>query len=168
MSKQNKNRLWLDLVTFVTLLVVSAPRTTGNTIHELLALALSGAIIAHLLLNWTWIVEITSRLFTKSAQKSRINYILNWALFAGGIMTLLSGLMISKTVVPFFGLSLPQNMSWRQLHSLSTNVIMILMGLHMALHWNWIVNMFKRMSVRRVSPQVVTPAFSIRRKDAQA
>ena len=50
MSKQNKNRLWLDLVTFVTLLIVSAPRVTGDTIHEWLALALSGAIVAHLLL----------------------------------------------------------------------------------------------------------------------
>jgi hypothetical protein len=168
MSKQNKNRLWLDLGTFVTLLIVSAPRITGDTIHEWLALALSGAIVLHLLFNWSWIVEITSRLFTKDAKNSWINYILNWALFASGIMIVLSGLMISKTVVPFFGLSVPENMSWRQYHELSTNIIMILMGLHVALHWNWIVNMFKRMSAPRVSSRVAAPALSTRRKDVQA
>jgi len=168
MSKQNKNRLWLDLVTFVTLLIVSAPRVTGDTIHEWLALALGGAIVVHLLLNWTWIVEITSRLFTKGAKGSRINYVLNWALFASGIMVMLSGLMISKSVVLFFGLSLPENMSWRQLHELSTNITMILMGSHLALHWNWIVNMFKRMAAPRLSSTNTAPALSIQRKDAQA
>ena len=168
MSKQNKTKLLLDLCTFVTLLIVSAPRFTGDAIHEWLGVALSGAIVVHLLLNWNWIVEITARLFTKSAKNSRISYILNWALFACGIMTILSGLMISKTVVPFLGLSLPQNMSWRELHVQSTNIIMILMGLHVALHWNWIVNMFKRMFAPRVPSQVTSPALTIQRKDAQA
>jgi len=67
MSNQNKTRLILDLITFIALLVVSAPHFTGEAIHEWLALALSGAIIIHLLLNWNWIVEISSRLFTKVA-----------------------------------------------------------------------------------------------------
>ena len=168
MSKQNKNRLWLDLGTFITLLLVSAPRTTGDTIHEWLALALGGAIIVHLLFNWTWIVEITSRLLTKGAKNSWVNYFLNWALFLSGIMTILSGLMISRSVVPFFGLLLPQSGSWRQLHELSTNIIMIQMGLHVALHWNWIVNMFKHMSAPRVFPRVASPAIPIQRKDVQA
>ena len=168
MSKQNKNRLWLDLGTFVTLLVVSAPRTTGDTIHEWLALALGGAIVVHLLLNWSCILEITSRLFAKGAKNSRVNYVLNWGLFASGIMIMLSGLMISKTIVPFFGLSLPENMSWRQLHELSTNITMILMGLHVALHWNWIVNMFKRMFAPRLPSRAAAPALSIQRKDVQA
>jgi len=168
MSKLNINKWLLDLGTFVTLLVVSAPRTTGIAIHEWLAIALSGAIVVHLLLNWNWIVQITSRLFTKAAGKSRFSYFLNWALFASGIMVMLSGLMISRTVVPSFGLSLPQSMSWRELHGLSTNIIMILMGLHVALHWSWIVNMFKRMIGSRVSPQVTAPVLTIQRKDVRA
>ena len=168
MSKQNINKLLLDLGTFITLLVVSAPRFTGEAIHEWLSLALGGAIVVHLLLNWNWIVEVTARLFTKSAKNSRLNYVLNWALFASGIMIMLSGLMISKSVVPFFGLTLPQNMSWKELHEVSTNITMILMGLHVAHHWNWIVNMFKRIFTPRIPAQTTSSAMSIQRKDARA
>ncbi len=134
MSKQNLTKLFLDLAAFIALLIVSAPRFTGAAIHEWLAIALSGAIVVHLLLNWNWIVQITARLFSKSTNNSRFGYFLNWGLFASGIMIMLSGLMISETFVPFFGLSLPQNMSWKSLHELSTNITMILMGLHVALH----------------------------------
>lgn len=70
-----------------------------------------GVIVVHLLLNWNWIAQITARLFTKMAKGQRFNYFLNWGLFASGILIMLSGLMISKTVVPFFGISLPENMS---------------------------------------------------------
>ena len=167
MSKQNLTKLFLDLGTFVALLIASAPHFTGDAIHEWLSLALGGAIVVHLLLNWNWIVQITARLFTKVAKGQRFNYILNWGLFASGIMIMLSGLMISKTVVPLFGISLPENMSWKQLHELSTNITMILMGLHVASHWNWITNMFKRMfAPRAAAPVISAPVMSLRRKDA--
>lgn len=166
MPKQNLTKLFLDLSAFVALLIVSAPRFTGVAIHEWLAIALSGTIVVHLLLNWNWIVEISSRLFSKSAKNSRFGYILNWALFASGIMIMLSGLMISKTVVPFFGLSLPQNMSWRGLHEMSTNITMALMGLHVALHWSWINSMFKRLVTPRRGPQgAAAPNFATMQRE---
>ncbi len=167
MSKQNLTKLFLDLGTFVALLIASAPHFTGDAIHEWLSLALGGAIIVHLLLNWNWIVQITARLFAKVAKGQRFNYILNWGLFASGIMIMLSGLMISKTVVPFFGISLPENMSWKQLHELSTNITMILMGLHIATHWSWITNMLKRIfAPRAAAPVISAPVMSLHRKDA--
>ena len=170
MSKQNKIKLFLDLGAFVALLISGAPHFTGDAIHEWLGVALSGAIIVHLLLNWNWIVQVTSRLFTKAVRGQRVNYILNWSLFASGIMIVLSGLMISKTVVPFFGVTLPQNMIWREFHELSTNITMILMGLHMALHWSWIVNMFKKMFAPRgiSSTGSPVPALSMQRRDVQS
>jgi cytochrome b len=167
MSKQNVTKLLLDLGAFIALLISSAPRFTGGTIHEWLGIALSGTIIVHLLLNWNWIVGITSRLFSKVAKGQRFNYFLNWGLFASGILIVLSGLMISKTVVPFFGITLTENMSWKELHSLSTNITMVLMGLHVAVHWSWITCMFKRMFAPRVVEQKnVVPALSMQRKDA--
>ncbi len=166
MSKQNTTKLLLDLGAFVGLLIASAPRFTGGTIHEWLGISLGGVVIVHLLLNWNWIVGITTRIFTSKSKGQRFKYILNWSLFASGIMIVLSGLMISKTVVPFFGLTLPQNMSWKELHELSTNITMILMGLHMAVHWSWITNMVKHLFVPRSAPKPVVPALSIQRRDA--
>ena len=168
MSKQNITKLFLDLGAFVALLISTAPHFTGEAIHEWLGVALSGAIVVHLLLNWNWVVGITSCLFSKVAKGQRFNYFLNWGLFASGIMIVLSGLMISKTVVLFFGLSLPQNMSWKELHSLSTNIMMVLIGLHVAVHWSWITSMFKRMFIPRAAPRIVTPTMTMQRKDVQS
>jgi len=82
-------------------------------------------------------------------------------------MIVLSGLMISKTVVPFFGISLPQNRSWKELHELSTNIIMILMGLHLAVHWNWIVSVFKNIFAPKVIAQTV-PSLVVQRKEVSS
>ncbi len=145
MSKQNRTKLLLDISAFVALLVVMDPRTSGIAIHEWLAIALGGAVVVHLLLNWNWIVELSKRLFTKGLNGARTNYILNWLLFIDGILIMLSGIMISETVVPALGLTLPMNFAWRGLHDLSANISMILMGLHITLHWNWIVSTTKRL-----------------------
>ncbi len=169
MSKQNRTKLLLDISTFVALLIVMDPRTSGIAVHEWLAIALSVTVVIHLLLNWNWIVEVTKRLFTKGKglNGSRINYILNWALFIDGVLIMLSGILISEAVMPALGLPLPSNFTWSGLHEVSTNLSMLLMGLHVALHWNWIVSTVKRIFTRRES-QPVTANISMDRKDAQA
>ena len=151
MSKQNRMKLLLDISTFVAFLIAMDPRTSGVAIHEWLTIALGATVVVHLLLNWNWIVEVTKRLFAKGKglNGARTNYILNWLLFIDGILIMLSGIMISETVVPAFGLSLPLNFAWRSLHDLSANISLILMGLHITLHWSWIVSTFKRMVLRR-------------------
>lgn len=156
MSKTNRTKLLLDLGAFVAFLVVMDPRSSGIAVHEWLAVALGGTIIVHLLLNWNWLVEVTKRFFTKGLNGARTNYILNWLLFIDGIMIMVSGIMISESIVPTLGLMLPQDMAWRSLHDLSANISLLLMGIHITLHWSWIVNSFKRL-VNFSRPQPVTP-----------
>lgn len=168
MSNQNRTKLLLDISTFAAFLIAMDPRTSGIAIHEWLTIALGATVVVHLLLNWNWIIEVTKRLFTKGKglNGSRINYILNWALFFDGVLIMLSGLMVSEAVMPAFGLTLPPNFMWRELHEVSTNLSILLMGLHMALHWNWIKSTTKRLFARRES-QVVPANMSMERKDAQ-
>ena len=151
MSKTNRTKLLLDISTFVAFLIAMDPRTSGIANHEWLTIALGATVVVHLLLNWNWIVEITKRLFAKGKglNGAHTNYILNWLLFVDGILIMLSGIMISEAVVPAFGLALPMNFAWRSLHDLSANISLLLMGLHITLHWNWIVSTFKRMVLRR-------------------
>ncbi len=156
MSKTNRTKLLLDISTFVAFLIAMDPRTSGIAIHEWLAVALGATIVVHLLLNWNWIVEITKRLFAKGKglNGARTNYILNWLLFVDGILIMVSGIMISESVVPALGLTLPMNFAWRSLHDLSVNISLLLMGLHLTLHWNWIISTFKRMIGRREAKPV--------------
>ena len=41
---------------------------------------------------------------------------------------------------------------WRMLHSTSANGTLILVGLHFALNWSWVINMVKRHIVSPLFP----------------
>ena len=141
---KTKIKLVIDIVIFIAFLIAMDPHSSGIAMHEWLATSLIAALAVHLLLSWDWISNITRRFLGKVNNQSRINYILNWSLFIDGSIIMLSGFMISETVLPFFGINLPRTFTWRGLHELSTNLFLLLLGLHTALHWSWIADTFKR------------------------
>ncbi len=141
---QTKTRLVIDVLLFIAFLITMDPHSSGITIHEWLATSMLAVVMIHLLLNWDWIVQITRRFLGRVNSQSRINYLLNWLLFIDGTVIMLSGFMISEAVLPALGISLPRNFAWRELHDLSANLFLALLGLHTALHWSWIVDAFKR------------------------
>lgn len=143
-SNQTKTKLVVDLLLFGAFLIAMDPRSSGISVHEWLATSLFGVLIVHLLLSWDWIVQVTRRFIGKIHTQSRINYILNGLLFIDGTVIMLSGFMISQAVLPSLGIQLPRNFAWRGLHELSTNLFLVLLGLHTAFHWSWVVNAFKR------------------------
>lgn len=142
-ANQNKTKWILDLAIFIGFLVAMDPRSTGIAIHEWLTLSALAAILLHLLLSWDWLAQVTTRFLGKVSSRSRVNYILNWLLFIDGILIMLSGILISEHAIPALGLELPMNFTWRRLHDMSANISLLLLGLHTALHWGWIVNAFK-------------------------
>jgi hypothetical protein len=140
------------------------PRTSGIAVHEWLSLALAGTVVVHLLLNWEWIAQLTTGMFTKGLNGSRVNYILNWLLFIDGILIMLSGLMISESALPSLGFTLPVNFAWNGLHEFSANIFLALMGLHLALHWNWVMSTIKKLFAGGTSKSAIRMAG----KDMQA
>ena len=141
---QTKTKLVIDAALFIAFLIIMDPRSSGITVHEWLATSLLAVVVIHLLLSWDWIVQITRRFLGRTNNQSRLNYILNWLLFMDGAVIMLSGFMISESVLPFLGISLPRNFVWRSLHNLTANLFLVLLGLHTAMHWGWIVETFKR------------------------
>ncbi|HLO29578.1 MAG TPA: DUF4405 domain-containing protein [Anaerolineales bacterium] len=143
-KSRTKVKLVIDVIIFTAFLIAMDPRSSGIPIHEWLASSLIAVLVVHVLLSWDWIARLTRRFMDRIKAQSRINYILNWLLFIDGSVIMLSGFMISQSVLPYLGISLPRNFAWRGLHEFSTNLFLILLGLHTALHWNWIVEAFKR------------------------
>jgi len=150
---RNKTNLIVDSAIFLAFLVAMAPRFSGMAIHEWLGIAFGAAITTHLLLHWQWLVEVTKRFFSKTQWSARINYILNALLFIDITLVIFSGLMISEVALPFVGIQLAQSGSWRGLHGTVANLFLVLVGLHVALHWQWIVNMFKRFVITPFAPR---------------
>jgi len=143
-NHQTKIKWVVDVIIFVAFLVAMDPHSSGVAVHEWLTTAALAAIAVHLLLSWDWVVQVTRRFTGKVNGLTRVNYVLNWLLFVDVMVVMLSGFMISEAVMPFLGISLPENFTWRTLHHLSADVFMPLLGLHTALHWNWLVKAFKR------------------------
>lgn len=141
---QTKLKLVIDVGIFIGFLIAMDPRSSGIPIHEWLATSMLAVLVIHLLLSWDWIVQITRRLFGKVSTPTRVNYILNWLLFIDGCLLMVSGFMISESLLPYLGIELARGFAWRGLHDLSANTFLVLLGLHTALHWNWIVENTKR------------------------
>jgi hypothetical protein len=139
-----KTNLALDLSIFTAFLAVANPTLTGITIHEWLALAFAAAIITHLLLHWTWVVKVTREFFKKLFHQSRLNYAVDALFFIAVTGAIFSGLMISRSGMSTLGIQLNAGREWRTIHNLTANGSLVLLALHFALHWKWLVANLKR------------------------
>ncbi len=163
-SKTKINFL-IDLVIFIAFLLAMDPRLTGFAIHEWLSIAFAAAIIIHLLLHWQWITTATRRLFGKLASQARLNYIINILFFIAMTIVIFTGVMISEEALPLFGIHFARNFFWRLLHSFAADASLFLIGLHVAVHWKWIVNAFKRYVMQPLTPNRIR---RLTQREAQA
>jgi hypothetical protein len=128
--------LLVDLGIFAGFLLVSAPHFTGMSLHEWIGVAFGAATVAHLLLHWKWLVAVIKRM----PAAARVNFVLNTALFIDITIITFTGLLISKVALPFFGISLNAGHAWQSIHTVSADISLWLIGLHVALHWKWIAS----------------------------
>ena len=146
-----KTNLILDFTIFAAFLVAFEPALTGLAIHEWLSLAFTAALITHLLFHWKWIVTLAAQFLRNLFHASRLNFVVDVLFFIAMTITMFTGVMISRSIMPFFGFAMPENSPWRFLHSMAADLSMITLGIHFALHWNWIVSAVKRHVISPVS-----------------
>lgn len=160
MKQDNRNvvsartNLFVDVATFVVFLIATAPRLSGITIHEWLGVAFGAAIIVHLLLHWQWIIAVGKTLLSKARTNARVNYLLNIALFIDATLITFTGLMISEVVLPIFGIHMPHESVWHRLHSLTSDAGVMMVALHLALHWQWVIKTTSRLLGFTPKPKV--------------
>lgn len=130
--------LLVDAGIFIAFLVASNPSLTGISLHEWLSVAFAGTILLHILMHWKWVVTLTRQFFYKLFHVSRLQYVIDALLLIAFTGIMLSGLMISKSVLPTLGLQASSNQAWRVVHATSASASLFLVGLHFALHWNWL------------------------------
>ncbi|MEZ4865420.1 MAG: DUF4405 domain-containing protein [Caldilineaceae bacterium] len=142
----------VDSTIFLAFLVAMNPHMTGMAVHEWLGLSFGAGILTHLLLHWQWIVGVTTRLFGKVAKEARINYIVNLLFFIDMVIVIFTGVMISESALPTLGITLAHSFLWRGVHTTAANGALVLLGVHVALHWRWIVSTTKRYFARLHGP----------------
>ena len=133
----------LSLSLTIVMLLLMDPRSFyGISFHEWAGLAVGLFFILHKILNWGWIKKVTLSFFRKSPWRARMNYILDVILLAGLTLMILSGIAIARTI-DFSWLKLGGSpMFWRVMHTSSSLITLVLFGIHLGLHWNWVVQRF--------------------------
>ena len=144
MKNKTKTNLLVDILLIVVFLIVYEEKATGTTIHEWLGIAIGFIFIIHIILHWNWLVASTKHLFNRMKTESRLNYILDILIYIGFTTIMFSGIMISESFLPTFGIKVAPSHYWKEIHFVSVDVTLFLTAFHFALHWKWIVNNCKR------------------------
>lgn len=139
---KNKNIVKITLDTIMTILVILMynKRVISMKFHEVGGLIAMGIFVIHVGLNFNWVKSISKRIFSKNLPvKTRIGYIVNVLLLLAMGFIGLSGVLISKTILT--GIS-SQSIIWKIGHQSVAGFALILVGIHLGLHWGFIKAMF--------------------------
>lgn len=141
-------RLYADIVLFFSMVLAFAPFGTGIPAHEWIGFIVIIPLLVHLILDWDWIVSVTKRMFKRTPGQTRFNYGLDWLLFVMITLSIFSGAMISVAALPALGFtfSVEPNVDlyWLPIHTLTSNLLLPLIGIHLAMHGKWIVSSVKK------------------------
>lgn len=148
-------RVWINFAFFICMVIVLAPHATGIAVHEWASFVIIVPFFAHLIMDWKWIVRTTTRLFASIPGEQRFNYILNWLLFFLFVVATFTGVLISESALPAIGIHIVIDPFWSQLHDTSANIMTAVLGVHLAMHWKWIVTNVNKHVLRR--PEASTP-----------
>ncbi len=115
----------------------------GLDFHEYTGLTLLLALLVHLLINFKWMLK-TSKVIWKKLISGRfkLRYILNLLLLMLFFLVGISGLEISKVLFNFH----PSNPGiWKMIHFSAAAYALIMVGIHLGLHYQFIVNNIKKL-----------------------
>lgn len=143
MNKKNLLKFILDLCMIIVLALMYNKMSISMSFHEIGGLALLGVMLIHILLNGKWVITITKKIFNKSLPaKVRLGYIINTLLLISFALIGISGIFISKVV---FHISNNGTMQWKTIHYTSSAIALLLMGIHLGLHTQFISSMIKKL-----------------------
>lgn len=141
--KMNWIKLLLDVGMGVLLFTLFSTSFAGLAFHEITGLVIFGMVVIHLILNWRWIWTFTKKLFSKNIPfKTRFGYVLNILLMISFTMIIVTGIMISRTIL--VGL-LPRMADAQVMHYFFSALSLVIVGIHTGLHWDFIKVMFGRL-----------------------
>jgi cytochrome b len=145
---------WLDVILLILTAALETVPFTGLTLHEWLGMAISLLILIHILLSWTWIAASSRRLTAPRAGRTRVNYLLNFCLFASVSAVIVSGLFISEVALPAPGIkTVAGDFGWGNIHGHFSDFVFIFVGLHLAINWDWSIAAARKCLGIRVLPE---------------
>ncbi|TDT45208.1 uncharacterized protein DUF4405 [Maribacter spongiicola] len=147
-KKASKVRILVDLLFFILMILVLVPQSTGIPIHEWASFIIIIPFFIHVIINWNWITVNSRKFFKKEVNKTRFDYVLNWLLYILMITVTVSGIVISEAALPVFGIHFIPDAFWSTIHNISATLFMVVLGIHITLHWKWILGAFRKLKLK--------------------
>ncbi|RKF20464.1 DUF4405 domain-containing protein [Alginatibacterium sediminis] len=138
----------MDAWLLIGFILVCAPNTTGIVLHEWLSLVFIVPLIIHMLLHWDWMKTLPNKFIHNFSSKSRFNAIWDVFFFVAMMMVILSGFLVSVAMFPQLGIPLEVKPFWSEIHHSIGNILLPILGIHLALHWQWIKSMTQKMMAK--------------------
>jgi len=138
--KKNYTKIVLDLMMAITFVLLMNPRVLdGLPFHEIAGVIIGVAILFHIGLNYRWVINTTKKIFDpKLPNKTRFSYLLNILLLISMATVIITGILISRVVFP--SLAIQGGHSIRGIHGLSADATLAFVGIHIGVHWQWIMS----------------------------
>lgn len=123
---------WLDTILIALFIAELSFQHLPKILHEILGVALTVAVLAHLSINRRRLAMLTKKISPRKIFSLTIDF----ALTICAAITLISGVCMSNHLfAEIVSFELRRNMTLHQLHVALPYVLMILIGVHVGLHW---------------------------------
>lgn len=137
-------KLALDAIALVLYALAALPALTTIPLHEWLGIAAFVVLAVHLVfgLGEAWSMARSADRSKRAARWG--NLVVDVLLLIALSVCMVSGLLVSGTVLPTFGLFADGYYFWDPLHAASAKAMLALLVVHLALHARWIANAARR------------------------
>ncbi len=136
-------KIGFDILMTVGLILAMVYSLTGGYWHEIIGLILLGAFILHNIFNVKRIGAVTKKVFkSESSGMNAAKYIVNMHLLIAFILVGGSGILISDNLFSFTTNNRPL---WVFIHNATAWISLILISIHIGLHWDMIMGAFRKM-----------------------
>ena len=123
------------------------PQITGIAAHEWLGLVALAALLMHLSASLAALAGL-SKAARRGSLLAVARIALDAALFVALVACAVSGVLISATVLPAFGLFAPGYFVWNPLHAASAKVLLALVLVHVTSHTGKLTGFLKAQRFR--------------------
>ncbi len=142
MKNKNLLKVLFDLLMVFLFVGLYDANATGTVFHEIVGLILFALFVIHIFYNRKWVIQVGKKLFGRGLKKRlKVMYGLNICLLLAFGLVLVSGIRISHILFPS---DVKASDIWMTLHIASALITIVLIAVHLGLHWKFIVNVAKK------------------------
>ena len=130
--------LVIDIIAALIYILAANPLITGWVIHEWVSIGLIFIFVVHCAMHYDWIVTAIKKRVSAGAYA---NLALDIATLVVFMLAIVSGLMVSRVILPFIGFVAPGFFFWEPLHEISAKILFALTLVHVVVHGRWIASL---------------------------